>query len=242
MIPGGTRTLRSERRVVMLRISVAPSRRSPFHRHRWNTGTRSVCVMRNRCPGRGAGRIGFPPGMPQSIPIVVGRVPLFHMSRQIPGPGVGTHPSRVTVGRRRPKTQFHRLDAKRPQQPGHTRWGDRTSTRPIGPRAVVEAHQAADQVGRPDDPTILEILGHGGYAVDPQHRGRGYATRAIRLLAHVARVRALKRLLVHIEPENIPSRRAIERAGFRLLGEADSRQEAVAIGVGPRICHYGLEL
>ena len=40
------------------------------------------------------------------------------MSRQIPGPGVGKHPSRVPVGRRRPKTQLHRLDAKGSQQSG----------------------------------------------------------------------------------------------------------------------------
>ena len=117
------------------------------------------------------------------------------------------------------------------------------------PEVRFAIHRRSDghRVGRihlrvTDDPTILNILGHGGYAVDLQHRRRGYATRAIRLLARVARVHHLERLLVHIEPQNIPSRRAIERAGFRLLAEADSRQEAVAIGVGPRICHYGLEL
>ncbi len=117
------------------------------------------------------------------------------------------------------------------------------------PEARFAIHRRSDglRVGRihlrvTDDPTILDILGHGGYAVDPQDRRRGYATRAIRLLAQVARVHALKRLLLHIEPQNTPSRRAIERAGFRLVAEADSPPEAVAIGVGPRICHYGIEL
>ena len=50
-------------------------------------------------------------------PVVLGGVPLFQATGQIPGPGVGEHPSRVAVGRRRPDAQLHRLDATRPQQP-----------------------------------------------------------------------------------------------------------------------------
>lgn len=89
-----------------------------------------------------------------------------------------------------------------------------------------------------DDPHIAPVVGHMGYAVDEEHRRLGYATRAIRLLTHLATQLGQECLWVLIEPDNIPSRRAVERAGFRLQDEVDTLPPALALGLGPRVCRY----
>lgn len=89
-----------------------------------------------------------------------------------------------------------------------------------------------------DDPIILGAVGHMGYAVDEAHRRHGYATHAIRLIISLAYHFGVGPLWVLIETANIASRRAAERAGFRLHDEVDTRPEALALGVGPRVCRY----
>jgi predicted acetyltransferase/ribosomal protein S18 acetylase RimI-like enzyme len=88
------------------------------------------------------------------------------------------------------------------------------------------------------DEKVLRALGHSGYAVDESHRRNGYATRAIRLIIGLARHWNLLPLWILIEPDNIASRRAAERAGLTLADVVDSSPEAVAVGVGPKICRY----
>ena len=106
-------------------------------------------------------------------------------------------------------------------------------------------HRIADdlRIGRihvrvTDDPDIVEVLGHMGYAVDEEHRRQGYAARAIRLMTRVADRLGQRTLWVLIEPENISSCRAVERAGFDLVDEVDSREAALALGLGPRLRRY----
>jgi len=93
-----------------------------------------------------------------------------------------------------------------------------------------------------DDPDIVRALGHMGYAVGEEHRRQGYATRAIRLLSAYAARLGQETLWVLIEPENVPSRRAVERAGLRLVDEIDTRPTALALGLGPRVCRYVLDV
>jgi ribosomal-protein-alanine N-acetyltransferase len=58
--------------------------------------------------------------------------------------------------------------------------------------------------------------GHFGYWVGKEARGRGVATRALRLLTRWAvEERGLARLQLVVEPENLASIRVAERAGFR---------------------------
>jgi predicted acetyltransferase len=90
------------------------------------------------------------------------------------------------------------------------------------------------------DPLILRALGHAGYAVDEAHRRNGYATRAIRLVAGLARLCDVSPLWVLIEPDNLASRKAVERAGFKLVDEVATRPEGVALGLGPRVCRYAI--
>jgi predicted acetyltransferase len=89
-----------------------------------------------------------------------------------------------------------------------------------------------------NEPGIVEALGHMGYAVDEAHRGQGYAVRAIRLAAAVAGRLGQGELWVHVEPDNVPSRRAIERSGFELVEEVDSKAPALGLDLGPRLCRY----
>ena len=106
-------------------------------------------------------------------------------------------------------------------------------------------HRRADglRVGRihlrvTHDPLILRALGHTGYEVDEAHRRNGYATRAIRLIVDLARVCGAMPLWVLIEPDNVPSRRAVEGAGFTQADVVDTLPEGVALGLGPRVCRY----
>lgn len=58
--------------------------------------------------------------------------------------------------------------------------------------------------------------GHFGYWVAKEARGRGVATRALRLLARwAAEEHGLARLQLIVEPENLASIRVAEKAGFR---------------------------
>ena len=89
-----------------------------------------------------------------------------------------------------------------------------------------------------DDKEIAESVGHGGYAVEEAHRRNGYATRAIRLMVGLAHIGGVMSLWVLIEPENIASRRAVERVGLVLLDVVDASTAAVALGVGSKVCRY----
>jgi RimJ/RimL family protein N-acetyltransferase/SAM-dependent methyltransferase len=61
------------------------------------------------------------------------------------------------------------------------------------------------------------------YAVVPAHRGRGLATRAVRLLSAVGLTRfSYRRIELRCDAENVASRRVAERAGFALEGTEGS--------------------
>ena len=88
------------------------------------------------------------------------------------------------------------------------------------------------------DDVILRALGHAGYAVDDVHPRHGYATRAVRLIQHFARAHALSPLWILIAPDNVASRRTVERAGFQLIDIVASSPEARAMEVVPEVCRY----
>lgn len=108
-------------------------------------------------------------------------------------------------------------------------------------RFAIHRRSDGQRVGRihlrvTDDEAIVRAVGHTGYAVDEPHRRQGYATRAIRLIIGMARAYGVSPLWVFIEPENLPSRRAVERAGFEQAGTEHTRPEA--LGLGPKVCQY----
>ena len=74
--------------------------------------------------------------------------------------------------------------------------------------------------GPPDTAGRVEI----GYDLAPSARGAGRATRAARLLAGWAAARPeVRTVCARTEPDNVPSRRVLERAGFRFTGEHEGR-------------------
>jgi RimJ/RimL family protein N-acetyltransferase len=62
-----------------------------------------------------------------------------------------------------------------------------------------------------------------GYDLFPEWRGRGYASRAARLVAQWAFAIGIKRLIAGTAPENRASQRTLENAGFRREGYQRSR-------------------
>jgi len=63
----------------------------------------------------------------------------------------------------------------------------------------------------------LFFSGQIGYSVDAQHRGRGYAGRACRLLIPLMRAHGMKKVLITNNPDNTASRRVCEKLGAKLL-------------------------
>lgn len=73
-----------------------------------------------------------------------------------------------------------------------------------------------------NEPRTLQAM--IGYSLRPEFRGRGFTTRAVRLLADWAFHEAgVARLIAGTAPENIASQRVLERAGFRREGYQRSR-------------------
>ncbi|MFF8372617.1 GNAT family N-acetyltransferase [Streptomyces lydicus] len=83
--------------------------------------------------------------------------------------------------------------------------------------------------GPPDDTGFVEM----GYDLSPSARGAGWATEAARLLAGWAAAQPGVRTVGALtEPENVPSQRVLERAGFRFAGERDGLRAYEIDGTG----------
>lgn len=67
----------------------------------------------------------------------------------------------------------------------------------------------------PDPLTMQAML---GYSLDPRWRGRGFTTRAVRLLAGWLFEAGFARLIAGTAPDNAASQRVLQRAGFRNEG------------------------
>jgi len=69
-----------------------------------------------------------------------------------------------------------------------------------------------------------------GYQVAPGQQGQGLATAAVRLMLEEAWAAGVDVVRAEVLPDNLPSQRVLEKAGFRLVGHhADSRQEWVGV-------------
>ena len=67
----------------------------------------------------------------------------------------------------------------------------------------------------------LEYKGQIGYDVWEAHRGKGYASRAVALIAPVARFHGMTKLYASNNVENEASRRVCEKLGLKLIKTVD---------------------
>jgi RimJ/RimL family protein N-acetyltransferase len=83
-----------------------------------------------------------------------------------------------------------------------------------GPYGYAIKLQARNLVGGCELCVATESTAYISYWIFPQFRRKGYATRAVGLLGRAARVLGVRRLEAHIDGDNYPSLRVVERAGF----------------------------
>lgn len=94
-----------------------------------------------------------------------------------------------------------------------------------------------------DSRHVVMYAGHVGYGVDERYRGHRYAERALRLLLPVARRLGLDPVWVTCDPENVASKRTLERLGARLVEEVDVPPDCVIYQSGhPRKCRYRIDM
>ena len=101
-------------------------------------------------------------------------------------------------------------------------------------RLVIADPDTDELLGSVGIVAIDEAQGWGeiGYWVAAEHRRRGLATRAVRLLAAWAlEERGLRRVVLHIDPDNINSRRVAEKAGFVFEGIIDGATVREGLGI-----------
>jgi predicted acetyltransferase len=82
-----------------------------------------------------------------------------------------------------------------------------------------------------------------GYAVHPQHRGRSYAARALRLLLPLANKLQINPLWITCDPENKASQQTLELVGAQFVGLVDVPVDCVIFRSGKtRKCRYRLSI
>lgn len=90
---------------------------------------------------------------------------------------------------------------------------------------------------------IVMYGGHIGYGVEPEFRGHHYAERASRLLLPLAKAHELDTIWITTNPDNIASRRTIERLGARLVEIVPLPEDNNQYSDGDREkCRYRLDI
>lgn len=75
------------------------------------------------------------------------------------------------------------------------------------------------RVGWSED--VIRYAGQLGYTVEPAYRGRRYAERACRLIAPLAKQHGMTELWITCQPDNMASRRTLERLGAECVEVID---------------------
>ena len=68
---------------------------------------------------------------------------------------------------------------------------------------------------------MIRYAGQVGYVVEPAHRGHRYAERACRLIMPLAKRHGMDSLWITCQPDNMASRRTLERLGAECVGIFD---------------------
>lgn len=85
----------------------------------------------------------------------------------------------------------------------------------------------------------IYYLGHIGYHISAPFRGHGYAARACKLLMPCLRELGVSSFVITADPDNLPSRKTIERIGGVLECEVSvPRSAQKELNISPRKCRY----
>lgn len=88
---------------------------------------------------------------------------------------------------------------------------------------------------------LERYAGHIGYLVHPAFQGQGYAGRSVRLLLPIAAKWGIDPLWITCDPENIASRKTLERIGAEFVEIVDVPEDCIIfMGGHPRKCRYRL--
>ena len=88
---------------------------------------------------------------------------------------------------------------------------------------------------------IERYAGHVGYEVHAAHRGNGYAARALQLLVPFAKQQEIDPLWITCDPENIASRRTLEKVGAEFVEIVDVPEDCIIFQSGhARKCRFRL--
>lgn len=80
--------------------------------------------------------------------------------------------------------------------------------------------------GPPDEHGMVEV----GYSIDPVERGRGHACAALDIMIDNARRdKRVKVVRATVRPDNVVSRRLIDQAGFKEVGEQWDEEDGLEI-------------
>lgn len=74
---------------------------------------------------------------------------------------------------------------------------------------------------------LLEIGGHIGYSIRPGRRGEGYGNEILELGLEKACELGMKRVLLTCDPDNIPSKKIIEKNGGEYENRVDVEREGI---------------
>jgi tagatose 1,6-diphosphate aldolase len=97
------------------------------------------------------------------------------------------------------------------------------------------------RVGWSED--VIRFAGQVGYVVAPPHRGHRYAERACRLIIPLAKRHGMSSLWITCQPDNVQSRRTLERLGAQCVGVIDVPAEyPLDAGMERRKMCFRLEL
>lgn len=92
-------------------------------------------------------------------------------------------------------------------------------------------------------PLLERVGGHIGYGVNEAFRGRHYAERACRLVLPLARAHGFKELWMTCNPDNVASRRTLERLGAEFVEIVDVPVDHEMYKLGElKKCRYRMDL
>ncbi|WFA09031.1 GNAT family N-acetyltransferase [Tissierella sp. Yu-01] len=90
---------------------------------------------------------------------------------------------------------------------------------------------------------ILKYIGHIGYGIDEEYRGKKYAAKACRIIKEIAKEHGMGKVIITCNPDNYASRKVCETIGAKLIEIIDIPKTSDAYSKDEtQKCRYEWEL